>query len=590
MITNHSFLSVSEMIAKVSELDSDCGGLLKDLHDLYLSPIANTNPFNLNNFDLYMKDHPDYAINIELVAHGYPLHLKNRDTTKLCKTVRNIVKDKRELKGILKRMVKEAAQGFISGTDKAMHYTLNLLCVPKKDAKTNLMTLIRVARHGSYSTRSTVSINDNIDPEASKIDSLPNIRKYVEILEQYAYVSLRDLRDAFRQLGLAKADCDYIQYVLFGMNFRDNRQAYGVASAAANCQHFAELLIWICEHNFLTPEQTNRILVHIDDFLIAAHSQTECQIMTNKFDQMCDDLSVAVSHEKDENWIQKGVVHGFGFDLTKNPKTVFIPDHKFIELVQALAWCIEHRYVTGEALESICGKLMHWAQFRRYAKVLCYRMLRFIHTYIRKRKHLKRSVFYLSDEIILDMRFWLKYAWYMREVTMASIIYEPSITLVASSDASGFGAGFVVGEHWAHYLFETKPNKYGITHSNMSINYQEAHAVIMFLHNYRHLLSGRSCLIFVDNTSVLWSIVKNWATSPKLMEYIHEIVLLLCIYRINLRVEHIPTQINSFSDALSRRELTRFHRMVEEMGFEMNEQPTPLQYYSHLTLIREGLR
>ena len=566
------------LIGSVSEIDSECGELLSTLYDLHKNPPKSTNPFNLKYFELYMRDHPDYEINIELITNGFPLHLKERSTKKLCKTVRNIVRDKRDLREILLRMVKEAKKGYITGTHKTMHYTLNLLCVPKKDPKTNLMTDIRVARHGSYSTRTTVSINDNICSEASKIRSLPNIRKYVEILDQFLYVSLRDLKDAFRQLGLAKVDRDYIQYVLFGLGFRDNRQAYGVASAAANCQYFAELLIWICENNFLEPEQANRILVHIDDFLIAANSPKECQVMTQHFDQMCTDLNVAISYEKDENWIQKGIVHGFGFDLTKDPKTVFIPDHKFIELVQVLTWCVQYRYVTGEALESICGKIMHWSQFRKFAKVLCYRMLAFIYTYIRKRKHLKYAVFYLSDEIILDMRFWLKYAWYLREVTMVSIIYEPSITLVASSDACGFGAGFVMGEHWAYYPFEKKPNKYGITHSEMSINYQEAHAVIMFIHNYRHMLSGRTCLIFVDNTSVLWSIVKNWATSPKLMEYIHEIVLLLCIYRINLRVEHIPTQINSLSDALSRLQLERFHRIVGEMGFHMNEQPTELQY------------
>ncbi len=579
----------TETVQKISDIDEDLVNFVTELHHLWANPTPNTNPFNLDYFRLYLKDHPNYDVNIDLVSNGYPLHLKDRDTSKLCKTVRNYVRDKRDLRAILLRMVKEARTGQISGTDQQMHYTLNLLCVPKKDSKTNLMTKVRVARHGSYSTRSTVSINDVIDSEAAKIDSLPNIRKYIELLIQYEYVSLRDLKDAFRQLGLAHADCDYIQYVLFGLHFRDNRQAYGVSSAAANCQHFAEMLIWICEHKFLKSEQKQRILVHIDDFIIAAHNRVECMEMTNNFDQMCADLSVIISVEKNENWVQSGVVHGFGFDLSTDPKIAFIPKHKFIELVEAIQMCMLHRFVTGEALESLCGKLMHWSQFRKYAKVLCYRLLAFIFRWIRLNKHLKRNIFWITDEILIDLQFWLRYCWYMRVVTMESIIYEPSITVIASSDACDYGAGFVIDSQWAHYLFSESPNKYGKTHSKMSINYQEAHAVLMLLFNFRHLLSGRTCLIFVDNNSVLWSIIKNWSTSSALMEYIQEIVLHLCIYRINLRVEYIPTEMNGLADALSRNELRRFHQIVSENGMTMDRYPKRLKYYSHLKLMREGL-
>ncbi len=574
----------------MSDIDKGCVEKLEELYFLWQNPNPNTNPFNLDKFELYLRGHPQYEINIDVITNGYPLHLKDRDTSKLCKTVRNHCRDKRDLYAILKRMVKEARQGQISGTDQQMHYTLNLLCVPKKNLETNLKTEVRVARHGSYHTRDTVSINDVIDPLSAKIESLPNIRKYIELLIDFEYVSLRDLKDAFRQLGLAEKDSKYIQYCVFGLTFKDNRQAYGVSSAAANCQHFAEMLIWIVENKFLKPEQKQQILVHIDDFIIAAHSESECIAMTNNFDQMCSDLNVKISHEKDENWIQKGIVHGFGFDLASNPKLAFIPEHKFKELIDVLILCLTHRFVTGEALESICGKIMHWSQFRKYAKVLCYRMLAFIFRYIRKNKHLKSHIFYVFDELAIDMRFWLKYCWYLRIVTMESILYTPSITVIASSDACDTGAGFVIDSHWAYYDFSNTPNKYGKIHSEMSINYQEAHAVLMLVNNFRHTLSGRTCLIFVDNKSVLWSLIKNWSTSSALMEYIQEIVLHLCIFRIGLRVEFIPTEMNGYSDALSRGQLQRFHGLVRECGAIMDRNPTPLRYYSHLKLIREGLQ
>ena len=92
----------------------------------------------------------------------------------------------------------------------------------------------------------------------------------------------------------------------------------------------------------------------------------------------------------------------------------------------------------------------------------------------------------------------------------------------------------------------------------MSLNYQEAHAVIMLLKNYRHKLTGRQLLLYIDNTSVMFSIYKYCAGSPALMEYIQEIVLLMCIDRISLRVHYIPSSFNSLADSLSRFEWDRF--------------------------------
>ena len=162
---------------------------------------------------------------------GFPLYLEDRNPEKLCKKVHNICRDKRDLKEILKRMVKEAKRGYIQ--PGSGHYQLNLLCVPKRDNETGLMTEVRVARHGSFCTQRTVSINDKILREFAKIEALPNIKIYIRKLIEHSHVTLRDLKDAFRQLFSAKQDIGWIQYCLFNMKWIDMQQVYGVSSAAA---------------------------------------------------------------------------------------------------------------------------------------------------------------------------------------------------------------------------------------------------------------------------------------------------------------------------------------------------------------------
>ncbi len=121
------------------------------------------------------------------------------------------------------------------------------------------------------------------------------------------------------------------------------------------------ILVWILKNKYLTPKQRdeiNNVLVHIDDFLIAAESKKDAKDMADKFDQMCRDLGVNVSHEKDKTCIYKGIVHGFGFNLKS--KMVWIPQPKFDELLNGLTLVCEYRYATGQVLESLCGKVYNF--------------------------------------------------------------------------------------------------------------------------------------------------------------------------------------------------------------------------------------
>ena len=572
----------------MAAIDARCADLLQELVTLWENPPDVAHPFNIELFRDYLSDHPDGEINIKYVVDGFPLWLTSRDPNKLSKQIFNIIRDKDDLYHMLLRMVKEARTGKISPAPKQGHYQLNLLCVPKKDAETGYMTDVRVARHGSYAARHKIAINSKIDKERCKMENLPNTRKYIERLIEYGYVSIRDLKDAFRQLMLASKDIGWVQYCLFGLPFWDKRQAYGLSSAAANCQHFGNLLIWIYENKYLPPGMKNRVLVHIDDFLISSRSEKEAIFMGARFDKMCDDLGVKVSHKKSETAIVEGVVHGMRFDLVTDD--VEIPVLKFQELMKGIDLMYKWRWVQGLALESMCGKMMHYSQLRKQAKVLCYRLLGFIYEKIRKNPRNKWRLYYLPDVILQDLLFWKKYAWYMRRVSMRSVLNQPSITISASSDASSFAGGFVVGGHFGSYLFSDKPNKRGLIHRKMHINLQEAHAVLMLLHNFRHELTGHQILLYIDNKPVLYSIFREWSGSLQLMEFVQEISLLMCVYSIGIRVDYIHSELNGFSDALSRLDYRRFEQLARVNYLSFDKTPTKLEYYSDLPLLYDGTK
>ena len=422
---------------------------------------------------------------------------------------------------------------------------------------------------------------------------LPNFRDYVRMLYPYAYASLRDLKDAFRQLVLALSDQEFIQYSLFGLRFRDLRVAYGEAAAAACCQEFSTLIIWICENKLPEfRERLGQMAVHVDDFLIVARSAANCSEMTTAFDRLLGELGVHISVAKNEDCVQRAVVHGFGFKLDVPVKTVFIPSDKATELVMGCLIILSAGYATGEALESLAGKIMHWAQLKRQAKALCNRGMKRIYRLLRKEKNTYRKkyqIYYVDELWRTDFALFLRFFLEFREVPMAEILFEPSLTMVAATDASSTGGGFICANQWYGYTFATKPNKLGRVHSQMHINMQEAHAVLMMLHHCRHMLTGRKLWLLVDNTTCLHGLINAWSSSRALMDFIQEITMMAMLYRIDFRVDYITSEHNLFADMLSRQApKADIQALLDLYGVEGVEQ-TNVEYYDYLRFIHEPI-
>ncbi len=573
------------------DIDTECADALQLLiNDYAVHDGTSHNPLDVPTFRKYLKDHPKGKVYIAFIEQGWHIGLKKGiNKRRLSKRVHNFVNTKEDCLEQIKRIHKELKAGMI--VPGWGHYQLNLLCVPKKDGATGLMTGIRVARHGSYPKKPTAkafSLNDGITQEA-RHTKLPQFHDYVRQLYPFMYASLRDLKDAFRQLLLALSDREYIQYCIFGLRFRDLRVAYGEAAAAARCQEFTMLIIWICEHKL--PEfkdKPNRLSVHIDDFLIVAKTATECATLAAAFDRLCAALGVKISIEKNEDCITRGVVHGFGFKLDPPIKTVYVPTDKACDLTYGCYILLKTRIATAAALEALTGKIMHWTYLKRKAKVLCNRSIRQIHQDCRALPKYEKewTLIDVDEGTCQDVALFLRFFRLFREVAMSSILYEPSITITASTDASSTGGGFVCANSWYSYKFCTTPNRLGRCHAAMHINLQEAHAVIMMLHNLRHVLTGRKVWLLIDNKSCMYGVIKAWSRSRALMDFVQEVVMLQMTYCIDMRLDYLFSEMNIMPDLLSRGRREEFLEYIELCQFDMVElKDEDVDYYDHLRIM-----
>ena len=405
--------------------------------------------------------------------------------------------------------------------------------------------------------------------------TLPNLKTYVKMLIDKEWMSLRDLSDALRQICLAKEDVGFLGYSIFGLKFVDMKQPYGIASAAANCQSFAQHIIWILENHKLPERLKNSILVHIDDFSLAATNKKDAILMMKKFDELCQELNVIISVDKNINIAQEAELYGFQWNLKK--KTVGIPNEKRENLKRFIELVIQYQIISGRALESLCGKIMHWSQLYKPAKPLCYNMLGFIYQNIRQDKNLKLRWFILPESVITDLKFWLRYIDILQEVKMARILYTPSIQINGSSDASNFGAGYCIGDMWSNYRF-THEHK-----NSLHINQKEAHAILTLIETLKYKLTGKRLVLFVDNTAVFYAMCNRWA-GPQLMPFVYETSIKMMEYKIDIWFEWIPTESNVLADTLSRFKTNEFWEWVNLYNIRLRPHKTPSKYIHNLSL------
>ena len=469
----------------------------------------------------------------------------------------------REAAFILDTIIKEARAAILVPTKKRPLYFINFFAVPKR-ATDGTMSALRLIRNGSFAERGRFAVNEFIAEEHWKITNLPKLISYAELLIDMEFMALRDLKDAFRQLKLALSQYQYCGYSLFGQYWVDTRVAYGISSSANSCQRFVTLICEIFNKVAITPEFGapdsldirecfDQILAYIDDFLMAAKDRAQCEEMERRFDALLESLNVKQSTSKAVATCQVAQCQGWEWDLGVRPKTIAIPPVKFVDYRQELLICLACRIVSVAVLKRVTGKMLHYSQIRREAKVLAWHGFQAASAFLRTRHCRDNDFVLLPPGLVRSWQLWYECSDYFRSNSIASLLYRPSLTVSADTDASDIAGGYFLGDHWGYYRFRPKMAK-------LPIHAKEAHVLLVMLHTLGERFHGRAIRVYCDNATVVGAVIRRWSSSPVLMCFIGELVMCLLRYRIYIHIEWISTHRNIFADALSRLQPDLFRR------------------------------
>ena len=496
----------------------------------------------------------------------------------LCQNPAHWIQTDRQAAFILNKFLKELQRAIIVPSLARPLYFINFFAVPKK-GEDGKMSALRLIRNGSYALPGTFCINDFIMRSAYEIKTMPRLRSYAKLMHKRAYMAMRDLKDAFRQLHIRPEDHLYQGYCIFGQYYVDRHVAYGISSSAASCQRFVELICRIFNDVFTTNEFMDaakidishcmdQICAYIDDFLLVADNDRDIQEMERRFDMLLASLGVNQSTSKAEHRRRKGVVHGWHWDLIS--QTVSIPPEKLSDFRSYLLWSITHRALTFGALQKINGKIFHYAQISPMAKLFAYHSTQAIYAFLKNRSRSRRGLrdqcLCLPISLVRSWTFWYLLAPMLSSAPISSLISQPSISWTGATDACTFGAGFFIGTHYASYLFTGTSQMWHIT-------CKEAHVLIVMLQSLANTLTGHRIRIFMDNLTFVRAWAKRWSSSPMLMQCIWELLFYLQKYRIQLYLDWIPGELNTAADALSRFDYQRFLRYVRRKRLMIDRKP-----------------
>ncbi|KAL5517936.1 hypothetical protein EMCRGX_G003583 [Ephydatia muelleri] len=177
---------------------------------------------------------------------------------------------------------------------------------------------------------------------------------------QDALMATIDLKAAFRLIPVQAADWVHLGICWRGQFYVDACLPFGLRSAPALFNHYAEALDWIMANNYGA-----QLLHYLDDFLLVGPpGKDTCQEAMSRMLTVCDQLGIPVASEKLEG--PTTALTFLGIVLDTSAQQLRLPLDKLEELTGLIrSWLSRHKATKRELL-SLIGKLSFAAKLGNF--------------------------------------------------------------------------------------------------------------------------------------------------------------------------------------------------------------------------------
>ena len=352
--------------------------------------------------------------------------------------------------------------------------------------------------------------------------------------------------------------------------FVDKCLPFGASISCAHYQRFSNSLRHLIQYRTSRRSINN----YLDDFLFMALAKYICNMMIQRFLDLCSELRIPVANEKTE-WATTTLIF-LGILLDGEHLLLSIPIEKQEKALKLLQDISGKKKVTVKQLQVLTGYLnfLTWAIFagrtfnrRIYAK------------YSSVNKKLKQHHHVAVDsEFRFDCQIWRLFLENHRESALCRPMVDmekmkSADELFFYTDASArpdLGMGGILYSNW--FSVQWEPGF--IKNNNPSIEYLELLAVTTAVLTWSHLIQNQRIILFCDNQAVV-SMINNMVSTCKNCMYLLRLVTLNnLIHNRRIFAKWVETSKNDLADALSRMQYRRFWNLVRTKEITVNQMPS----------------
>lgn len=382
-----------------------------------------------------------------------------------------------------------------------------------------------------------------------------SVNDVVKDLRTSDYMSVIDIKSAYRAVAIQPSHRDFLgfSWELDGKEhyFHDRRLCFGLRTGPYQFNLISSFIAEVLFHI-----HGIKVVQYLDDFLCTGPTFTACQLAQNHIIRILRFLGFYVSWKKVSAPSQVCVYLGIEIDSIK--MELRLPEGKLTKIRDLLSQVANCTVIDKKTLERLTGYLAHCATIVRGGRLFCrnlYNLYKVMHS-----KNLQRIR--MPKSAIDDIQWWSTFA---STFNGKSAIANPICEFVMYSDSSFAGYGAHMAGDWVVGQWTTSPTPAqddicqhtGPTPDlsepeRLNINVLEMWPVLVGLRRWAHYFAGKSVILYVDNTQVMYMLSNTSSTNSKCLTWLKEIFWLCIDNDIQLLPRYISSGDNFIADALSR--------------------------------------
>ena len=395
--------------------------------------------------------------------------------------------------------------------------------------------------HDLSAPHNSHSVNAGIADEDAKV-RYASVADAIEILVgcESAFMAKADIKDAYRQVPLARDQHWLVGFKLQKLYYHDLRLPMGARSSCAIFERIASALEFILRDYY----KVKHVVKMLDDFMFVGESEAECGYALWAFRDLCSQLNIPLAEEKTVHPSREVVF--LGIHLDSQSQFAAIPKDKaqcYAQLARKLA-C--QKVITLGDLREITGKLEHATCIIKGGRAF----LRRLHSAKRGVQRAARRM-PVSASMSADLELWAHFLSSFNTRTLFTMVLHPKLCpRILGSDASKGGFGGFWGSHCISGRFPTSWQR-------LDIQVLELYPILVLVGINASEMKDSIIRVRCDNQALVHCLNKLTSKNSSVMKLMRTLVLFLLANNISLVAEYITSKDNWLCDTLSREQVSR---------------------------------